>query len=115
MRSSSSLTEKDLAYGRLPKNMLEMVVYSNDSSLIGKKELVLFKNSRYWGDDSYLKYNVEIVGILQENTNQAYFSDEICKMMELSEHILDININNLLYLFKRRTQYGKANNRIDRF
>ena len=85
MRSTSSLTENDLSSGRLPTSMLEMVVYSNDTTIIGTKELVLFKNSRKWGADAYLKYNVEIVGILKENTNQAYFSEELCKMMEISE------------------------------
>lgn len=90
MRSTVSLTESDLKAGTLPKNMLEMVVYSNDLNIIGKTEKILFKNTRKWGDDAYLSYDVEIVGILKENTNQAYFSEQICKMLEISEQDLDI-------------------------
>ena len=92
IRSASSLNENDLASGRLPNNMLEMVIYSNDPDIIGKKELVLFKNTRKWGLDSYLKYNIEIVGVLKENTNQAYFSDDLCRVLEISEQNLDFNI-----------------------
>jgi len=92
MRSASSLNEKSLKAGKLPTGNLQMVVYSNDEKILGTTEKVLFKNSRKWGVDAYLTYDVEIVGILKDNTNQAYFSDDLCKIMELSEQELDISL-----------------------
>lgn len=92
MRSGSSLTENMLSEGRLPSNNLEMVVYSDDSSLLNTTELVLFKNSRKWGDDAFYKYNVTIVGLLKEPTQQAYFSDDLCKMMQLSSYNFSVGL-----------------------
>lgn len=86
MRSASSLSNNDLKYGRLPESLLEMVVYSDNPDIIGTKEKVLFKNNVKWGSDKFLEYDVEIVGVLNKNTNQAYFSDYLCKLMELTEN-----------------------------
>lgn len=92
MRSSSSLSEDMLACGRLPNDSYEMVVYTDDLSLLNTVEVVLFKNSRKWGADSWLQYNLKIVGILKEPTNQAYFSDDICKLMEISQYGISVQI-----------------------
>ncbi len=92
MRSGSSLTEDMLSYGNLPTGDFEMVVYSNDQSLLNTTEQVLFKNARKWGVDSWLQYEVKIVGLLKEPTEQAYFSDDICKILELSSNDLNIYV-----------------------
>lgn len=84
MRSSSSLTSSSLRFGKLPDGYLEMVVYSNDNSILNTTETVYFSNPKKWGIDTVVQYEVKIVGILKEPSVQAYFSDDICKMMELT-------------------------------
>lgn len=98
MRSSYDLTMDDLKWGRLPENDFEMVVYSDDQSILDTTELVLFRNDRKWGDDTWYQYNVKIVGVLKEPTEQTYFSDNICEILELTKETLYIKIT---YRFKR--------------
>lgn len=92
MRSSYGLTEDDLQWGRLPSNDFEMVVYSDDESILDTVELVLFRNDRKWGDDTWYQYNIKIVGILKEPTEQTYFSENICQIMDLTSQTLYIKI-----------------------
>lgn len=92
MRSSSSLDESMLKCGRLPNDICEMVVYSSDESILGTEELVLFRNSKQWGLDSWYQYRVKIVGVLKEPTEQAYFSDDICKVLDLSSIMFNIKV-----------------------
>lgn len=107
MRSGYGLTIDDLKAGRLPTGSFEMVVYSEDESLIGQKELVLFRNDRYWGDDSWYKYEIEIVGILKEPTKQAYFSDNICKIMNFTQY-QNSNIFRVSYQLRRNSRVQHA-------
>lgn len=104
MRSASSLTADMLKAGRLPVNNREMVIYSDDLSVLDTEEFVLFRNAFKWGSDTWYRYNVKIVGILKEPTKQAYFSDDICRVLELTNYTLNIRFN---YTYK---EYG----RIDR-
>lgn len=92
MRSSYGLTEDDLSSGRLPINDFEMVVYSDDESILNTQELVLFRNDRKWGDDNWYQYTITIVGILKEPTNQAYFSSNICEVLELTQYTMAIQV-----------------------
>lgn len=92
MRSSSSLTEDMLVAGRLPQNDFEMVVYSDDLSILDTTETVLFHNEQTMGINVNYNYDVKIVGILKEKTKQAYFSDYICKVLDLTRYNLVINI-----------------------
>ncbi len=92
MRSYLSLNESDLKAGRLPVNNLEMVVYSDDDSILNKTELVFFKNKRKMGDDNYYQYSVKIVGILKERTEQAYFSEDLCQIMDMSKNTITISL-----------------------
>ena len=92
MRSSYGITEKDLKVGRLPVNNLEMVVYSSDTSLLDKVETVFFRNSMKWGIDTYYSYDVKIVGLLKEKTSQAYFSNDICELLNFTQNDVKIRI-----------------------
>lgn len=105
MRSGCNLKESDLSSGRLPVGNFEMVVYSEDESVIGTEELVFFQNTRKWGVNFYYRYNMKIVGILKEKTDQAYFSEDICMMMDLSEY--DVSME--FYYFVR--EYGRTKQR----
>lgn len=92
MRSGESISTNDLKEGRLPINDLEMVVYSDDVSLIGTKEKVLFSNQIKWGVDAYIEYELTIVGLLKEPSEQAYFSTDICKVLNLTQISFSIDV-----------------------
>lgn len=110
MRSASSLSTSMLKYGRLPKeNSFEMVIYDNDDSKLGTVETVLFLNDRRWSKGSQYSYNVEIVGILNDFTEQAYFSEQLCKLMDISQHSYYLGIeyydkSTYMYPYKRKIQ-----------
>ena len=121
MRSSCDITIDDLIAGKLPTGSFEMVVYSEDTSIIGKKETVFFRNDRYWGDDSWYQYEMTIVGILKEPSEQTYFSDDICKIMSFTQ-FQNSNIFRIGYQNRRnsRVQYLTYNRiavdpKIDKF
>ncbi len=92
LRSASCLTEDMLEAGRLPTGEFEMVVYSRDLSVLDTTELVMFRNDKNMGDDIWYEYNVKIVGILKEQTEQTYFSEDICRVMELTSHEVSVII-----------------------
>lgn len=98
MRSASSLTEDMIRVGRLPENDYEMVVYSTDDSILNTEELVMFHNEKKMGINVRYDYNVKIVGILKEPSNQAYFSETLCKIMDLTQYKLAIT----LYMREKR-------------
>ena len=108
MRSGSSLQESDLKSGALPSGNLEMVVYSEDESIIGTIETVMFRDDRFMGDDTYYKYDVKIVGVLKEQTNQAYFSDDLCKIMEMCGKSFKISIIYYKNRYKAQLDYTKV-------
>ncbi|MCI6716971.1 MAG: ATP-binding cassette domain-containing protein [Bacilli bacterium] len=84
MRSASFLKEEDLKEGKLPTSNLEMVVYTDDSSKLNSTETIYFCNPKKWGKDTVITYEIKIVGILKKPTTQAYFSEDICRMLELT-------------------------------
>ncbi len=81
MRSTDCITQADLAAGSLPTSLTEIVVYSNDTSLIGTTKTVFFTSPNIWGSGKYCSYQMTIVGILKEETEQVYFSTEFCNML----------------------------------
>ena len=93
MRSYLSLDESMLKAGRLPTNSYEMVVYSDDSSILNTEEKVFFRNDRKHDKDTYYTFNVKVVGILKEKTSQAYFSEDLCQMMDLSQYENNITLH----------------------
>jgi len=101
MRSVTSINDFDLAYGELPLNNLEMVIYSTDQSLIGTTKKVLFSNRRCFGKDEYLEYNVKISGLLKEPTTQVYFSEDLCKVMTLTNYKFEITAK-----YNAKNEYG---------
>ena len=93
MRSSSSLTSDMLKCGRLPKNPYEMVIYSDDESLLNTKEIVMFNNQKKWNTGKMFKYELEIVGILKKPSNQAYFSEQLSQLFDLLQYDYTICLN----------------------
>lgn len=106
MRSATSLKESDLAYGRLPENPYEMVVYAEDDSVLNTKETVMFNNQRKWNVGKMFKYELEIVGILKEPTEQTYFAEKMCQLLDLLQYSFRLTLNykvveNGRYSYKR--------------
>lgn len=93
MRSSTSLTSDMLAYGRLPESPYEMVIYAKDDSLLNTSEIVMFNNQRKWNAGKMFKYELKIVGILKEPSNQTYFSEKLCQLIDLLQYDYRISIN----------------------
>ena len=113
MRSYYSLKESDLSVGRLPVNDYEMVVYSNDESILDTYEKVLFRNEKRWATGNYYQYDFKIVGLLKEPTNQAYFSDNICRMMEISQYDIRTTISYEIRVTATKTKkYNTSFNKI---
>ncbi len=81
MRSVSCIDESDLAAGSLPEGLTEIAVYSEDESLIGTTITMYFRAHNLWGQDAYCSYDMTVVGILNEDADQIYFSEEFCLML----------------------------------
>ncbi|MFT4146010.1 MAG: ABC transporter ATP-binding protein [Mobilitalea sp.] len=83
VKSSSCISAEDLSEGRLPKERNEIVLYG-DESLLGSELLCYFESQNSWKHDQYYSTKVKIVGILKENVDQAYFSEELSQMLSLT-------------------------------
>ena len=94
MRSAQCITEADLAYGRLPENRNEVVIYADNERAIGKVYPCYFAANNLWDDGEYYQENIKVVGVLKEETEQIYFSEELCNM--LSMH-MDSGVYRLYY------------------
>lgn len=81
MRSVSCIDESDLAAGSIPSGLTEIVVYSEDESLIGTTVTMFFRAHNLWGQNCYCSYEMTIVGVLKEDADQIYFSEEFCLML----------------------------------
>lgn len=93
MRSAVSLDESMLAYGRLPEDPFEMVVYAKDDELLNTVETVLFNDQQNWNTGKMHKYELKIVGILKEPTSQAYFSEKLCQVFDAMQYNFQICLN----------------------
>ncbi len=82
MMSSDGITEKDLAAGTLPKSRNEVVIYGKKSE-IGDSISFYFTSVNLWGQGQYYHTDLTVSGVLAEETEQAYFSKELCKMFEI--------------------------------
>lgn len=107
MRSSVSLDESMLAYGRLPEDPFEMVVYEKDDKLLNTVETVLFNDQQNWNTGKMHKYELKIVGILKEPTSQAYFSEKLCQVFDAMQYNFQICLN-----FKQKVNSGYSQRKV---
>ena len=82
--------------------------------LLNTKETVLFHDEKTMGINVTYKYKVEIVGILKEETDQAYFSETICKILDLRQYSFNITVRFLGINTKETVIYKKGNIWLDR-
>lgn len=82
--SASGLKEEDLAYGRLPENTNEVVIYAEDESVLGSSFSCFFNNKRHWPINAYIRMEMTVCGIVKEPTEQYYFSESLCRVLSNS-------------------------------
>lgn len=84
MLSTDCIAKEDLAEGRLPETRNEIVLYSADKKDLEKEILFYFQSRNSWGPNEYYCKEMTVVGLLKEETEQVYFSKELCNMLSLS-------------------------------
>ena len=84
--STSGLTESDLAYGRLPENTNEVVIYAEDDRLLGSSFPCFFSHKRHWPINAYIRMEMKVCGILKKPTKQYYFSEDLCRVFANITH-----------------------------
>jgi len=99
MKSSVTISQKDLKTGRLPEKYNEVVIYSSDESVLDTKIAFYFKNWKHWGQNTYAAIEMKVVGILKAETQQAYFSPEFCEAMSVRTS----KVTGTATIYKRRT------------
>lgn len=80
MMSAGGICDGDLKSGRLPEARNEIVMYSDDDSVLDTEIDCYFTALNYWDADQYYISKFKIVGLLKENTEQVYFSEALCDM-----------------------------------
>lgn len=83
MMSLDCIDESDLAAGRLPEARNEIVLYSEDSSILGEERLCYFTAANIWDVNECYQTNLVVTGILKNPTEQVYFSKEFCNMLSM--------------------------------
>lgn len=81
--SEDCIDETDLKTGHLPESRNEVVLYSEDESVLGTSVTTYFTSRNLWGQDQYYCTDVTIVGILKEESSQVYFSKDLCNMLAM--------------------------------
>lgn len=81
MRSVTCIDEDSLAKGRMPEKRMEIVLYSDDESLLNKEKEIYFTAENITGEDTYYHNKFTIVGLLKEKTSQIYFHGDFCHMI----------------------------------
>lgn len=99
MKSATAISQKDLAYGRLPEKFNEVVIYADDESLLNTTKLFYIRNQKQWGTNTCAAYELTIVGILKNKTEQAYFSNELCENAGVRTALVNVMVR----AYKRET------------
>lgn len=84
IKSATCISEKDLAAGRLPEAASE-IVYGNDPGLLGTTMEIAVADTMHWGSGTYGFLTFTIVGILKEEEEQVYFSEEFCQALIVND------------------------------
>lgn len=83
MRSSSCLKKSDLAKGSLPKKIDEVVLYDRGKYKVGDTITFFYTSDVLWSStENYIQRKMKVSGLLKNKDKQAYFSPEICTMLQ---------------------------------
>ena len=105
VRTACGLTEADLAYGTLPKQTNDVVLYAKDDSLLGTTFTCFFSDQKNWPINTYFRLELTVCGILKEETTQYYFSEDIGKILNLN--LQEEYKSRVYYLANGFWEYGK--------
>lgn len=109
MMSTDCISEEDLAKGRMPKERNEIVLYSEDEGVLGSDILCYFTSSNIWGGNEHYGKYLTVVGLLKKETEQVYFTREICQMLSLhmdyGEYRLYFNYDKNYGDYRRKDEY----------
>ena len=83
VNSTDAIDESDLAAGVMPESRNEIVLYSNDESVLGTTKDCYFTAHNIWSTSAYYKAELTVVGLLAEPTDQVYFSVELAQMLSM--------------------------------
>lgn len=86
LRSSYGLTDEDLSYGKLPESRYEIALYDKDDSRLGEK-INIYISDNDWRNEYYAGAEFTVTGILKEETDQIYFSEEFTAGMDKAADI----------------------------
>lgn len=80
MKTSCCITEDDLAYGKMPEELYDIVIYSENENVVGTTISMYLGNDNVWGTD-LVYVTCRVTGILEDETEQIYFSQEMGRML----------------------------------
>ncbi len=83
IRSETCITEKDLLKGTLPENLYDIVIYSDDESLLGQKVKFYIGKKNEWASQ-LAQVTCTVVGLLKTQSSQVYFSQEFASMISIN-------------------------------
>ena len=84
MKSADCISQDDLASGRLPEKRNEIVLYITEAweqLMLDSTITCYFAAPNLWGEGQYYFTDLTVVGILKEETDQVYFSKDLCLML----------------------------------
>lgn len=84
LRTATSLEAADLSSGKLPEKREEIVISSEDTSLVGTEKKI-YLNRKYNWDKECVCFNAVIAGVTDEGeTGQIYLSEEFSKELNVA-------------------------------
>lgn len=81
VKSAYCLTEEDLSEGHLPQARNEIVLYSEDKSVLNREQECYFTADNVWEAEETYHTRVKVVGLLKRETDQIYFDHRLCQML----------------------------------
>ncbi len=80
MKSVTCISEDDLRCGEIGEGIYDIVMYSEDESILGQEITMYLGNDVVWGTDM-VYVTCTVTGILEDETDQIYFSESMGKML----------------------------------
>ena len=89
LRTSTSLERKDLTDGEMPLRQNEIILNTEDTSMIGREVVFYVTRSNNW-NDNYIKIQGIVTGITDiGEENQIYISESLAKALNVTASRLD--------------------------
>ena len=93
MRSITCIDKTDLAKGRMPESIYEIVLYADDDSVLGKEKEIYFTAENIMGSYADYHHKFKVVGLLKKETTQVYFHGDMCHMLSTPAEGDDVRLD----------------------